>query len=140
MSGTRRTPITRRHAQQISGRALELFAATEKASRQRQAAIVNCVVNMYGFCRMECGPCQAWANAHSDLHLELHLKPWQWPCLPVNPFPPGSPAARDWEPSGPELALWQTLERARRAALAGSAGAPEASIRSGSTLTTPPAK
>ncbi len=122
MSGTRRTPIARSRAPSIPPRAIELFKATEKASRQRQAAIVNCVVNTYGFCRMECGPCRGWADAHSELHLELHLKPWEWPCLPVNPFPPGSPAARDWEPSGPELALWQTLERARRATLAAPAG------------------
>lgn len=133
MSGTRRTPIARRATLKISARALELFEQLERARRQRRAA--SCVVGPYGYCGMECGACQDWANAHSELHRELALKPWEWPCLPVCPFPPGSSAARDWSPSGPELALWQTLERARRAAV--PAGAAEASIRSGSTLSTP---
>jgi hypothetical protein len=126
MSGTRRTPISRIGTLlQITSRALELFEATEKGRRKRRAA--GCVVGVYGQCRMECGACQTWAAAHSELHSELRLRPWQWPCLPICLHPPGSEAARDWEPSGPELALWQTLERARRAALA---GAPEVSIQS----------
>jgi hypothetical protein len=121
MSGTKRTPIARQANLQVTPHALALFAATEKASRQRRAA--SCVANLYGYCSMECGACQDWANAHSELHKELGLRPWEWPCLPVCPHPPGSSAAQDWSPSGPELQFWQTLERARRAAMAVSAGA-----------------
>ena len=117
MSGTKRTPIIRRATQpQVTGPALALFAATEKTRRQRRGAA--CVVNLHGLCSMECAPCQAWAHAHSELHRELGLRPWVWPALPFNPHPPGTPAAQAWEPSGSELELWQTLERARRAALA----------------------
>jgi hypothetical protein len=118
---TNRTPIARvGQPLQITARALELFALTEKARRKRRAA--TCVANEYGLCRMEgCPPCEAWQNAHTELCIELRLKPWQFPALPICPHPPGTPASRDWEPSGPELALWQTLERARRAALAASA-------------------
>jgi hypothetical protein len=133
MSGTRRTPIARIGAPlSISARALELFKATERARRRRRGAA--CVVNTYGLCRMECPACQAWSTAHDELHREFALKPWQWPCLPICPHPPGTQASREWEPSGLELALWQTLERARRAALAVSAAPPEASIRSESYL------
>ena len=121
MSGTKRTPIARiGTALQITPRALELFAATERARRRRRSAA--CVVGVYGQCCMECGACQDWANAHSELHEELALKPWEFPCLPICPHRPGTQASRDWEPSGPELALWQTLERARRAAPAAPAG------------------
>jgi hypothetical protein len=48
-----------------------------------------------------------------------------------------SPQPADWEPSGPELELWRTLERARRAAR----GEPtDASTQSESTHTTPAAE
>jgi hypothetical protein len=84
MSGTRRTPISRIGTLlQITSRALELFEATEKGRRKRRAA--GCVVGVYGQCRMECGACQTWAAAHSELHSELRLRPWQWPCLPICP-------------------------------------------------------
>jgi hypothetical protein len=112
MSGTKRTPIARQANLQVTPHALALFAATEKASRQRRAA--SCVANLYGYCSMECGACQDWANAHSEIHSELALRPWQWPALPICPHPPGSPAARAWRASGPELALQLALEQARR--------------------------
>jgi hypothetical protein len=118
---TNRVPLARPANTRITARALELFALTEKARRRRRAAA--CVANEYGLC----APCRAWADAHNELHIELRLKPWQWPCLPINPFPPGSARAKGWEPSGPELALWQTLERARRAALAAPARRPAVS-------------
>ena len=138
MSGTRRTPIIRRGTPQISPRALKLFEQAEKARLKRRGAA--CAVGPYGHCSLECAACRDWSNAHNELHKELGLRPWEWPCLPINPFPPGSINSRDWQPEGEELLLWQTLEKARRAALAVSAGAPEASIQSGSTITTRAAK
>jgi hypothetical protein len=127
MSGTRRTPLGRKAGLVITPRVLELFAATEKARRKRRAA--GCVVNEYGLCRMECGACQAWQDAHSELCIELRLRPWQFPALPICPHVPGTRASREWEPSGLELALWQTLERARAAQAAASA--PSANTRAG---------
>ena len=132
MSGTRRVPISRQATVQISPRAIALFEATEKARLRRRAA--SCIANEYGVCRMECAPCRAWGDAHNELHLELRARPWQWPLLPVCPYPPGSAKAKGWEPSGDELLLWQELERARRAALAEPA---DASTRSESSLVTP---
>lgn len=136
MAGTKRVPIARIGAPlRITARVLELFAATEKARRARRAAA--CSVNVYGLCQMTCRACRTWQDAHDQLCLELSLRPWQYPALPICPRPPGTAASRDWEPSGPELALWQTLERARRAALA---PAPDASIHSEGTLTAPAAE
>jgi hypothetical protein len=115
VSGTKRTPIARAATQQISPRALALFERTEVARGQGCAA--TCVANEYGVCRMEgCPPCEDWGNAHSELHAELHLKPWFWPCLPLCPFPPGSAKFQGWRPSKAEWDLWQTLEKARRVA------------------------
>jgi hypothetical protein len=112
MSGTRRTPIPRRATLQISARAVELFEQVERARRQRRAA--SCVVGTYGYCRGECPACRSWYDLQDELHAELGLKPWQWPCVPINPFPPGSPPACDWRPGGDQLALWQLLDQARR--------------------------
>jgi hypothetical protein len=139
MSGTKRTPIARTSTPPITPHVLELFERTEVARGQRCAAIIRCDSNEFGYCRMTCSPCLDWSNAHSELHEVLGLKPWFWPCLPFDPFPPGSPKSQDWGPSKSEWELWQTLERerARRAALA---GAPDASVRSESTITTSPPK
>jgi hypothetical protein len=138
MSGTKRVPIARQSNLQVTPRAMELFEAAEKARSKRRGA--SCIVGPYGHCNMECPACQAWHDAHSQLHRGLGLRPWQWPCLPINPFPPGSINSRGWSPEGEELELWQQLERARRAAAGVGAGAPSASIRTGSTLTAPAPK
>jgi hypothetical protein len=60
---------------------------------------------------------KAWWDAHDELHRELALRPWQWPCVPRNPHVPGSPPARKWRPSGAQRELQDQLEAARRAAI-----------------------
>jgi hypothetical protein len=141
VAGTKRVPINRpSKSLQITAHVLQLFfERTEVARGQRDIAIINCDVNPYGFCRMECTVCQDWSAAHAELHEVLGLRPWQWPCLPFNPFPPNSPKSQDWRPSKSEWELWHVLER-ERAQRAAQAGAPDASIESGSTTTAPAAK
>ena len=120
MSGTRRTPIVRQPALQLSARALELFDQLEKARRQRRAA--TCIIgdSPAGSCSTECAACRTWYDLHNKLHEELGLKPWQWLCLPRNPFPPGSSKFRDWRPlpDGEDQALWERLDEALRLAQA----------------------
>jgi hypothetical protein len=116
MSGTRRTPIARRAALQITARAIALFEQLERVRRQRRGS--TCVVrdNPSGYCTAECQACESWFDLMDALHSELGLRPWFWPCLPQNPYPPGTPASRDWRPGGNQLKLWQALDQARRAA------------------------
>jgi len=112
MSGTARTPIARRAAQpQVSPRAIELFAAMEKARRARRRAGCN-VGDLSGYCRGTCSVCRQWLDLHDHLHRELRLKPWQWPCVPRNPYPPGSAAAQTWRADGEQQALWDLLHDA----------------------------
>jgi hypothetical protein len=117
MSGTLRTPISRRSVQpQITPRALELFVEMERATRARRRAD-GCSVSTYsGYCTTDCRACWKWFDLHSELHIELRLRPWQWPCLPRNPYPPGSPEADDWQPGEEQQELWELLDEARRAA------------------------
>jgi hypothetical protein len=115
MSGTQRTPLVRRSAVPISPHAIELFAELERARRARRRA-VDCTIAESGYCTTNCRACRAWFDAHAALHSELHLPPWEWPCLPRNPYPPGSPKARDWRPGTEQKELWDFLNEARRAA------------------------
>jgi hypothetical protein len=114
MSGTRRTPLVRRSAVQISPRALELFVELERARRARRHA-VDCTISEQGLCTTDCRACRRWWDLHDELHVELRLNPWQWPCIPRNPYPPGSPKARDWHPDTEQEELWNLLNEARRA-------------------------
>jgi hypothetical protein len=117
MSGTLRTPISRRSMQpQITPRALELFVEMERATRARRRAD-ECSVSTYsGYCTTDCPACRKWFDLHAELHTELRLRPWKWPCLPRNPYPPGSPKADDWRPDEEQQKLWGLLDEARRAA------------------------
>jgi hypothetical protein len=122
MSGTRRVPLARRATAQISARAVELFRDLERANRARKRAI-DCTISEFGRCTADCRACRRWADAHDDLHSELKLPPWFWPCLPHNPYPPGSPRARAWEAAeAPEeqlelqVLLQEAVRRARSAA------------------------
>jgi len=72
MSGTRRTPLARRPTTQVTERAVELFVEMAKLR-------CSCPSPK----RVTQGPClgcAAWYDLHADLHDELKLKPWQWPC------------------------------------------------------------
>ena len=77
-----------------------------------------------GYCSAECAACRTWYDLHNKLHEELRLKPWQWLCLPRNPYPPGTAASRNWraDPDGEKQALWQLLGEARRCQLQHQSG------------------
>jgi hypothetical protein len=118
---TNRTPIERRALTVVSPRALELFAEMERARRARQRAADCTTSAQSGYCTTKCRVCRAWWDAHDELHTELRLAPWQWPCLPLNPFPPGSAKAREWRPGTEQQDLWNLLNKTRRAAVVAAA-------------------
>jgi hypothetical protein len=114
MSGTRRTPLTRRSTQpQITSRAIELFEQLERATRARRRA-TDCTLTEQGLCTSKCHACRRWFDLHAELHTELRLRPWVWPCLGRCPFPPGTPPAGAWRPGYEQQALWEMLDEARR--------------------------
>ena len=123
MSHTKRTPIARQATLRVSPRAIALFEQLERARRRRRAA--TCIVgdSPAGYCSSECAACRTWYDLNDELHQELGLKPWQL-CLPRNPYPPGTPASRNWrpDPDGEEQALWQLLNEARRCQLQHQSG------------------
>jgi hypothetical protein len=72
MSGTRRVPLARRPAVQVTPHAVDLFAAMAK---------LRCTCPPSSPSWKLCPGCQQWYDLHADLHVELRLKPWQWPCV-----------------------------------------------------------
>jgi hypothetical protein len=73
MSGTRRTPLGRRSAVQITPRALDLFVAMGK---------LRCTCpSPKPPTQGPCAGCAAWYDLHAGLHDELQCKPWEWPCV-----------------------------------------------------------
>jgi hypothetical protein len=116
MSGTRRTPIARRSTEpQITPTAIELFKQIERAGRARKKTVGCTIAETSGYCTAECRACRQWYDLHTELHAELRFKPWVWPCLPRNPYPPNSAAAAAWRPGSDQQALWDQLDAARRA-------------------------
>jgi hypothetical protein len=105
MSGTRRTLLARHPTVQITQRAIDLFRELERANRARKRAI-DCTISEFGHCIAECCACCRWWDLQDELHIELGLPPWQWPCIPRNPYPRGSPKARDWRPGAEQEELW----------------------------------
>jgi hypothetical protein len=69
-----------------------------------------------------CTACKQWWVEHRNLHRELGLTPWQYPAVEAPgtpcPFPPDSPAARDWQPDYEAEARWGQLFQAARSARA----------------------
>jgi hypothetical protein len=112
---TNRTPIQRPALTMITPHAIELFAELERSRRARRHA-VDCTISEQGLCKSECRACRQWWDLHNELHVELRLKPWQWPCIPKNPYPPGSPGAREWRPGTEQEELRDLLNEARREA------------------------
>jgi hypothetical protein len=126
---TNRTPIERPTLTTISSRVLEIFAELERARRARLHAD-DCEVRESGMCKGECAACERWWSAHNALHVELHLPPWIWPCIPFCPIPPSAPAAREWRPCAEEKELYVALVAARRArATRRTAPSPQEDIR-----------
>jgi hypothetical protein len=109
---TKRVPVSRPAVQMITARAVELFRELERANRARKRA-VDCTISEQGLCTADCRACRRWWDAHDELHTALDLPPWRWPAIPRNPYPPGSPKARDWRPDAEQAALWDLLNKAR---------------------------
>jgi hypothetical protein len=96
MAGTRRVPLERlTNTPIITTRAIELFGRMEQCQRARRGA-AGCTLDDTGYCLEECKPCAAWRDLHNALHQELGLRPWEWPAVAHNPYPPGTPEARAW--------------------------------------------
>jgi hypothetical protein len=114
MSHTKRTPIARPSALQISPRAIELFVALERARKRRNA--VSCIPgdSGSGYCSTKCKACRDWYALHGELHDELGLQPWQWLALPRSPYPPGSEQSLRWRPhpDSEQSELWRQLDEA----------------------------
>jgi hypothetical protein len=73
MSGTRRTLLARHSVPQISSRAAALFGAMGR---------LRCTCPQPKPPTQEpCSGCARWYDLHADLHVELRLKPWEWPCV-----------------------------------------------------------
>jgi hypothetical protein len=73
MSGTRRVPLGRRPAVQITPRAVELFVAMDK---------LRCTCpSPKPPTQSPCPSCERWYDLNNELHIELHCKPWEWPCV-----------------------------------------------------------
>jgi hypothetical protein len=84
MSGTRRTPINRPKAVQITSRAIDLFVAMGKLR-------CTCPPPSPGW-TPPCPGCERWWDLHAELDDELHCEPWQWPCVArASPKHAGSP-------------------------------------------------
>jgi hypothetical protein len=115
MSGTRRTPIARHVVQSsITPRAIAIFTELERAQRARKRT-VDCTISEQGLCTTDCRTCRRRFDLHAELHSELRLKPWAWPCVGRNPFPPNSPEAQACRPGSEQQALWDLLDAARGA-------------------------
>ena len=67
----------------------------------------------------KCTACKQWWVEHRNLHRELKLNPWDWPCVErpgtPAPYPKGSPADRTYEPNYEGQARWARFEQAVRA-------------------------
>jgi hypothetical protein len=108
MSGTRRTPLARRPAVQITPRAVELFAAMGR---------LRCTCAPPPPERASCPGCQRWYDLHAELHAELGCKPWEWPCVArQSPKRAGSTCMS--ESVAATMALLQDAVRRRAAASA----------------------
>jgi hypothetical protein len=112
MSGTKRTPTSRRRSPAISPRAVELFEAMRELE-------CECEPIDWGgeyWNRETCAGCERWRELHGLLNRELRLRPWQFPAIEhpdaENPYPPGSPAAASWKPDLEAQARWRALEAA----------------------------
>jgi hypothetical protein len=115
---TNRTPIKRPGLPQVSARAIQLFVELERCRRARKRSVDCTIDGISGYCSTRCRTCRSWFDAHAELHSELQLKPWIWPCVPHNPFPPNSSRAKEWRGSEEQEALQAALDQARRAARA----------------------
>ena len=121
MSGTRRVPLARRSAAQITPAAMEAFRRIRSLEAQ-----CTCLPRDWEgeYWRHEpCPACDEWWTQQGILCSELALKPWHWPAVEhpqaENPYPERSAAAASWRPNVEALAD-STRPPASRAEAVGS--------------------
>jgi hypothetical protein len=115
MSGTKRTPISRRHAAPVAPEAAKLFNAMRKLGCECEE------IDWDGayWEREECNGCREWWRLNSLLHAALHLRPWETAVEDPsagNPYPAGTEAASRWRPNQKAQERWKVLEEAATAA------------------------
>jgi len=72
-----------------------------------------------------CPGCAAWFDLHAELHDELKLKPWQWPCVArQSPKRAGSHALNN--EISVRMAMLDAAAKARRTAPSEKEGSPDA--------------
>jgi hypothetical protein len=131
MSGTRRVPLARRSAAQITPTALEAFRRIRLLETQ-----CTCLPRDGEYWKHEpCPACDEWRTQQGILCRELAVKAWRWPAVEhpqtANPYPEGSAAAASWRPDVEARTLWRVLDEAaseprrgrRKRARRGRAGA-----------------
>jgi hypothetical protein len=75
VSGTRRVPLDRTAAVQISPRAVDLYLVMSKLK-------CTCAPPPPEYWKHKmCPGCARWYGLQADLHEELRCEPWQWPCV-----------------------------------------------------------
>ena len=75
MSGTRRKPLARRSAVQITPRALDLYTAMGKLR-------CTCPPRPPEYWKHKmCAGCERWYDLHGELNDELRCESWEWPCV-----------------------------------------------------------
>jgi uncharacterized protein (DUF2461 family) len=83
---TKRRKITRPPRRTFSAKAIALFKQMKRLETQCTYA-----VSAHGD---GCHACEAWWEAHGELHRELELKPWQWLAI-ENPNVPNTGQSQD---------------------------------------------
>jgi hypothetical protein len=91
MSGTKRVPLARRPAMQVTAHAVDLFVAMGK---------LRCTCPppepWPSPWRPPCAGCARWEDLHDELHRELRCELWEWPCVArQSPRRAGSPTWND---------------------------------------------
>jgi hypothetical protein len=114
MSGTRRVPIARRSAAQITPAALEAFRRIRLLETQCACSPVDWEGAYWK--HEPCPACDEWWVQQGIICRELALKPWHWPAVEDpemdNPYPEGSFAAAEWRPNAAACALWRVFDEA----------------------------
>src|SRR5262249_34788203 len=113
---TKRKPISRPPALQITPLAIRLFTEME-------AIYCTCAPRDCGgkyWAQKQCAGWERWWEVHARLHDALRCRPWEWPCIQSPeaecPYPPGSPAAQSWRGNERAQQMWQALAGAAREA------------------------
>ena len=116
MSGTRRVPLARRSAAQITPAAMEAFRRIRSLEAQ-----CTCLPRDWEgeYWKHEpCPACDEWWTQQSMICRQLSLRPWHWPAVEnpqaENPYPEGSAAAASWRPDAEARALWRVFEEAEK--------------------------